>query len=407
VPRVRIRDPFIRGAFVVGIRSFVVGIRGRHTRTDSPSRPTCAILTRAPFLEEPATMTHTIRTRLILALLALVISAYLTPAASAQTATPPATSSPTATAVPATPTPAPTADPARLQRTENFLVLGADVRPGPWMMHTDSIMLVAIDRDTEQVGILSIPRDLWVDIPGWGMDRINSAYFLGDYTKYKGGSPALAKDTVEKAIGVPIDHVVLIKMDGLAQLVDALGGITVKLDCPLYEQTPDPKNPNKMVNWSLPAGEVTLNGDQARKFATYRYLTSDFGRAQRQQQLIWAIRDRAESLDIVGKIPQLWTALSASFKTDLSVLDVLRLARFGLALDSKNVTGASLAPDVIAPYKTKGGAAVLVIKDKASLNKRLGEMFTAKPLAELGKSAGKCPPAPAGFKPYPTPTPKP
>ena len=98
----------------------------------------------------------------------------------------------------------------------------------------------------------------------------------------------------EKTLGVPIQHVVLIKMDGLAQLVDALGGVTVKLDCPLYEQTPDPKNPNRVVNWSLPAGEVTLNGEEARKFATYRYLTSDFGRAQRQQQLIWAIRNQAE-----------------------------------------------------------------------------------------------------------------
>jgi LCP family protein required for cell wall assembly len=266
-------------------------------------------------------------------------------------------------------------------------------------------MLIAIDHDTGQVGVLSIPRDLWVDIPGWGADRINSAYFLGDYTKYKGGSPELARDTVEKALGVPIQHVVLIKMDGLAQLVDALGGITVKLDCPLYEQTPDPKNQNKMLNWSLPAGEVKLTGEDARKFATYRYLTTDFGRAARQQQLIWAIRNRAKSLDIVGKIPQLWTALGGAFKTDLSVLDVLRLARFGLELDATKVTGAALAPDVIKPYTTKGGAAVLVIKDKASLNKRLGEMFTAKPLADLGKADGKCPPAPPGFKPLPTPKP--
>jgi LCP family protein required for cell wall assembly len=340
---------------------------------------------------------------LALALLTLVISAFLAPIAAAETPTP----APTAAA---TPTPAPTPDPTRLQRTENFLVLGADVRPGPWMMHTDSIMLVAIDHETDQVGVLSIPRDLWVDIPGWGMDRINSAYFLGDYTKYKGGSSALARDTVEKALGVPIQHVVLIKMDGLAQLVDALGGITVKLDCPLYEQTPDPKNQNRMLNWSLPAGEVKLTGADARKFATYRYLTTDFGRAQRQQQLIWAIRNRAESLDIIPKIPQLWTALGGAFKTDLGVFDVLRLARFGLELDATKVTGASLAPDVIKPYTTKGGAAVLVIKDKASLNKRLGEMFTAKPLADLGKSNGKCPPAPPGFKqlpPAPAPGPKP
>ena len=114
-------------------------------------------------------------------------------------ATPPAT--PTATQTPVPQTPAPTPDPTRLKRTENFLVLGADVRPGPWMIHTDSIMLLAIDHETQQVGVLSVPRDLWVDVPGWGADRINSAYFLGDYTKYKGGSPALAKAVAEKRSG--------------------------------------------------------------------------------------------------------------------------------------------------------------------------------------------------------------
>ncbi|MGE5602276.1 MAG: LCP family protein, partial [Nitrososphaerales archaeon] len=289
-----------------------------------------------------------------------------------------------------------------------FLVLGADVRPGPWMTHTDSIMLVSIDRQTEQVGILSIPRDLWVDVPGWGADRINSAYFLGDYTKYKGGSSALAKIVAEKTLGVPIQHVVLIKMDGLAQLVDALGGVTVKLDCPLYEQTPDPKNSNRLLNWSLPAGDVKLNGEEARKFATYRYITSDFGRAKRQQQLIWAIRNQAKSLDVVTRIPQLWSALSGTFSTDLSLFDVLRLARFGLALDSTKVTGTSLAPDVVKPYKTSGGASVLVIKDKASLIQRLGEMFTSRPLADLGKTNGKCPAPPPGFTvPAPRPTTKP
>jgi polyisoprenyl-teichoic acid--peptidoglycan teichoic acid transferase len=341
--------------------------------------------------------------RLLAVVLLVSFALSLGPFASAQTATPTPAATPTAVG-----TPTPTPDPARLQRTENFLILGADVRPGPWMTHTDSIMLLAIDHQTQQVGVLSVPRDLWVDVPGWGGDRINSAYFLGDYTKYKGGSAAMAKTVAEKTLGVPIQHVVLIKMDGLAKLVDALGGITVKLDCPLYEQTPDPRDPNKLVNWSLPAGEITLNGDQARKFATYRYLTSDFGRAQRQQQLIWSIRNRAKSLDIVTRIPALWSALSGTFTTDLNVLDVLKLARFGLELDSTKVTGSALAPDAIKPYRTSGGASVYVIKDKASLNKKLGEMFTAKPLADLGKSNGKCPAPPAGFRvPKPVPTAKP
>ena len=156
-------------------------------------------------------------------MLAVLVALLAATGVMAQTATP--TASPTATQTPVAPTPvAPTPDPTRLKRTENFLVLGADVRPGPWMIHTDSIMLLAIDHETQQVGVLSVPRDLWVDVPGWGADRINSAYFLGDYTKYKGGSPALAKAVAEKTLGVPIQHVVLIKMDGLAKLVDALGG---------------------------------------------------------------------------------------------------------------------------------------------------------------------------------------
>ena len=136
--------------------------------------------------------------------------------------------------------------------------------------------------------------NLWVDVPGWGEDRINAVYFLGGYTKYPGGRPALARRVAEETLDVPIEHVALIKMDGLARLVDALGGVTVTLRLPAgTEQTPDPKNPNRLLNWTLPAGEVLLDGPTAKKFVTYRYLQSDFGRARRQQQLIWAVRNQA------------------------------------------------------------------------------------------------------------------
>jgi polyisoprenyl-teichoic acid--peptidoglycan teichoic acid transferase len=324
----------------------------------------------------------------------------------APTSTATATAAATATVTPTlavtgTATAAPTFDasaPLRLEKTTNFLVLGADVRPGPWMMHTDSIMLVAIDEPAGEVGILSIPRDLWVDIPGWGADRLNSAYFIGGYKKYPGGGPALAERVVEDTLGVPVDHVVLIKMDGLAQLVDALGGVTVHLDCPLYEQTPDPKNEKKLLNWTVPAGDVTLNGPDARKFATYRYLTTDFGRAQRQQQLIWAIRDRASSLSIIPRIPELWNALSGTFETDLGLLDVVKLVRFGLNLKAENVHGAALDRDVVEQFVTKGGASVLRFKDPVALRKRLSEVFATRSLSALGRSdANKCPPKPAGF----------
>jgi polyisoprenyl-teichoic acid--peptidoglycan teichoic acid transferase len=332
------------------------------------------------------------------------------PTAVPPSATPTATSTltPTATAtitptveVTGTATATPTFDasaPLRLEQTQNILVLGADVRPGPWMMHTDSIMLVAIDKAAGEVGVLSIPRDLWVEVPNWGADRLNSVYFLGSHTKYPGGGPALAERVVEETLGVPVHHVVLIKMDGLAKLVDALGGITVHLDCPLYEQTPDPKDPNRMVNWTLPAGDVQLDGATARKFATYRYLTTDFGRAQRQQQLIWAIRDRASSLDILPRLPELWNALSGTFETDLNLLDVVGLARLGLELQAENVHGAALDRDVVERYVTKGGADVLRFRDQATLRRRLSELFDTRPLSTLGRSdPAACPPKPKGF----------
>jgi LCP family protein required for cell wall assembly len=361
--------------------------------TDTPTPGMTSVLTAAPSMT--ATMTATMSPTAAPSITpTAVITPTLTPTA---TPTLPMTATVEAAAA-VTPTVTATVVPVDLRTTENILVLGADVRPGPWMMHTDSIMLLAIDREHGQVGVLSIPRDLWVDVPGWGADRINSAYFLGDYTKYPGGSPALAKKVVEETLGVPVNHTVLIKMDGLAKLVDAIGGVTVHLDCPLYEQTPDPKNPNRTVNWQLPAGDVQLDGASARKFATYRYLTSDFGRARRQQQLIWAIREKAQSANLLPRLPELWQALGGTFETDMNLLDVARLAKFGLDLQPGNLHGAAL-DGVVQPHVTGGGASVLVIKDQAALDARLATLFAGRPLADLGKSqAGQCPPKPAGFR---------
>jgi LCP family protein required for cell wall assembly len=327
--------------------------------------------------------------------------------------TPTATSAPTQT--PATETPAapatasgPMPTPEGLDKTDNILVLGADVRPGRWMPHTDSIMVMAIDHQSKQVGIVSIPRDLYINIPGWGEDRINSAAYVGDQIKYPGGGPALARKMVQETVGIPTEHYVLIRMEGLERLVDALGGITVTLDCPLYEQTPNAKDETKFVNWTLPAGPNFLNGADARKFATYRYIQSDFGRVRRQQQLIWAIRNRALQLDVIPRIPELWAALNDTFKTDLGLLDIVRLATLGMDLEPQNVHGTVLDQDVVQPWTTPGGGSVLIIKDQEALRQKLAGLFSSQPIANLGKNEGpKCPPPPPGFpnlNPTPVPT---
>ncbi len=284
----------------------------------------------------------------------------------------------------------------RLDKTENILILGQDQRPGWESWRTDSIMVVAIDQERQQVGIISIPRDLYVDIPTYGKERINIADYIGEKTNYRGGGPALVGRVISETLGIPTQHYVRIHLEGLVKLVDALGGVTVKLDCPLYEATPKDAEMTSYVTWSLPAGEVTLNGDDARKFATYRHVTSDFGRSQRQQQLIWALRNRALQVDLLPRLPGLLSAMSDLYTTDIGLLDIVRLAQFGAELKPTDVHGFQFSMNALNETITEKGEWVLAVGDQAALQAEKEKLFLRKPLEEVGrKQADKACPTPS------------
>lgn len=288
-------------------------------------------------------------------------------------------------------------EPLDLTRTENILVLGSDNRPDLEAWRTDSIMVVVIDPRIGQVGIVSIPRDLYVDVPNYGKERLNAVAYIGEARGYPGGGPALARRVVEEEIGIPTQHYVILHQDGLIKLVDALGGVTVNLDCPLYEATPDEKAPGGIKTFTLPAGSVHLDGPTAKKFATYRYVQADFGRAQRQQQLIWAIRNRVLQANLLPKIPELWRALSDTFTTDLDLPAVLKLARLAARLQAQDVHGMQLGTDVLEAYTTPEGWEVLVLKDKALVQEKLAGIFASRSLSRTGRggtSTDECPPSP-------------
>jgi len=308
------------------------------------------------------------------------------PTSTPQTPTP--TSTPTLTL-----TPSATPVPKTIQETDNYLILGIDPRPGDLAWRTDTIMIAGVDHGANQIGIVSIPRDLWVDIPGYGMGRINQADFLGESNKYPGGGPALVGQIIEDVLGVPTQHWVRIKQEGLVELVDALNGVDITLNCPLYELTPHPTKPGEYETFELPAGVNHLDGAAAKKFATFRYNSNDFYRGQRQQQLIWAIKERALQVDAITKLPQLWRALQHTFQTDLGLLDVIRLARVGAALDAEAIHGLTFSNQAIV-YAEVGGAQVLQVGDQARLEEELKSLFTQKSIAEQGKigSNANCPP---------------
>jgi polyisoprenyl-teichoic acid--peptidoglycan teichoic acid transferase len=320
--------------------------------------------------------------------------------AAASALQPGATPTATATLTPTltlTPTPTATVRVPDIHQTDNFLVLGTDQRPGWTNWRSDTIMVVAVDYTDNKVGIISIPRDLYVNIPGYGMSRINQADYWGETHKYPGGGPALVSRVLEENLGIKTGHWVRIKQDGLVELVNALGGVTVTLDCPLRELTPDPAHPGRLQRFELPAGQVFLDGPTAKKFATFRYASNDFARARRQQQLIWAIRDRALQIDALPKIPELWQALSQTFTTDLGLLDVIRLARLGSQLQADQVRGVTFSSKSLKDTTLASGAMVLTVRNKAALLNEVNSLFQGKPISQQGREgSGRCPAAAGG-----------
>lgn len=286
----------------------------------------------------------------------------------------------------------------RLEKTENILVLGDDSHHGYEIWRTDSMLVVAIDREKGQVGVISIPRDLYVDIPGYGKERINVVDYIGDKRGYPGGGAALAARVISDTLGIPTQHYVRVNLNGVVNLVDALGGVTIELDCPLYEKggKEHADGTIEWVYWTLPAGKVHLNGADARKFVTWRYLTSDFGRSSRQQQLIWALIKRAREVNLLPRLPELWSSLSGLYSTDLNLVEVVKLAQFGLDLNPSNIHTLQINMSVLEDYTTDEGAMVLVLGDKAALEREKEQLFMRKSIDRLGKNeTGKeCPPPP-------------
>lgn len=208
----------------------------------------------------------------------------------------------------------------------NILLLGIDRRAhetGP--TRTDTMILVSIDPATNSASMLSIPRDLWVTIPVYGQNRINAAHLLGDQYGYPGGGVALAKKTVQNALGVPVHYYIRIDFSGFVRLVDAVGGLTIDVPKPIHdEEYPDGNYGTMVVD--IPAGVQQMDGETVLQYARSRHGTGDFDRMARQQQVILAARDKAISLDIpLSSIPQFLTIAGDSVQTDLTLEEMIAL----------------------------------------------------------------------------------
>jgi LCP family protein required for cell wall assembly len=251
-----------------------------------------------------------------------------------------------------------------------LLVMGLDYRDwlaGAGAPRTDSMILLTIDPLTRTAGMLSIPRDLWVTIPGgFENNRINTAYSLGEQYKVPGGGPAQAMATVEALLGVPVDYYALVDFNAFIKFIDEIGG--VKLDIPEKIKV-DPLGDNNTR--TLKPGVQNLTGSLALAYARVRKGEGDdFGRAQRQQQVILAIRNqliRPRMLpELIAKAPILYNELASGIKTNLNLEQVIKLAWLAQQIPEEDINKGVIAPPemVLLSKSAEGDDVLKPIMDK-------------------------------------------
>lgn len=268
----------------------------------------------------------------------------------------------------------PTQEPAAKRRL-NILLLGLDQRDDERGAPTrsDTMIVVSIDQVKKTAAMISLPRDMWVEIPGYANNRINVANFLGDANKLPGGGPGLAKKTVEYNFGLKIDYYARVNFRGFEKIVDTLGGITVNVERPIVDHE-YPTEDYETMSIYIPAGIQQMNGKVALQYARSRHSENDFGRAKRQQRVLLAIRDKALALDVVPKLPSLMGTMKDMVDTDIPPQEVLRLAMLAKEIDVKSISSLVVDERLATPFKGEGGADLLMPK-KAEIKAAIAALF--------------------------------
>ncbi len=245
----------------------------------------------------------------------------------------------------------------------SILVMGLDYRDwqdnpgGP--SRTDTMILFTVDPATRSAGMLSIPRDLWVDIPGFDPAKINSAYFVGDVQQVPGGGAGLAMKTVSKLLDLPVDYYAVIDFTAFEQFITELGGVQVNVT---EEITVDPIGPHNTV--TLKPGLRMLDGPTALAYARNRYTEgNDFDRAQRQQQVIMAVRDRILNLNmlptLIQKSPILVQNLASGVHSNLTLQQIISIAWLASQIPQDNIKRGAIGPDQVTEGWSYDGQQIL------------------------------------------------
>jgi LCP family protein required for cell wall assembly len=226
------------------------------------------------------------------------------------------------------------------------------------------MMVLTIDPVGLSASVLSLPRDLWVDIPDTGLDRINQAHYFGELYEYPGGGPALAMETVSALLGVPIDYYATVNFDAFIEIVDLIDGITIDVPETIDDRT-YPDSCYGVDPFYIEEGTHRLNGEQALKYARTRAtFGGDVDRAGRQQAVMLAARDQILQLDmlpqLIAQSPRLWQTLQDNVRTNLTLDEGIQLALLAQDIPAESIHTAVIDYNYVYNETTPDGREVLV-----------------------------------------------
>ena len=229
----------------------------------------------------------------------------------------------------------------RSQGRTNILILGYGGKNHPGGLLTDTMIVVSINYEEKKVGMISIPRDLWAPIQGFGHAKINEAYHDGENSiKTSGGGGVLASRTVENILGIPIHYYVSMDFEGFEKIVDTVGGVDIYVEKEIYDPYFPAPNMVAYQPFRISAGLHHMDGELALKYARSRKTTSDFDRSRRQMQVMAAVREKLLSLDILAnpkKIADLLNILGDNLRTNMQPSEIRSLLDVTKTLDMTNI----------------------------------------------------------------------
>lgn len=204
----------------------------------------------------------------------------------------------------------------------DIVILGVDAREGEgWVTRTDSIMLLNITPGKLDVSLLSIPRDVFIRVPGYGELRVNTINREAELAN-PGSGPALIEASFQESFGVDVDHYVRLDFDAFVELIDAVGGVTIDVPKRIVDYE-FPTHDGGIMQIEFEPGRQKMDGERALQYARTRHQDDDYQRAARQQQVVDAlVRKLTNPLQIV-KWPRIAYVLRSHTDTDLSVWNML------------------------------------------------------------------------------------